>query len=796
MGVDFTVMIWHSLRWPASLGLAALLGVAPSLVSQSPPQRRELAAFRDSLADLNDSTRLLGLEKEHILRARQPALYSPRTASDSAQAAMIHLRLGFVSLRLGDLWERANYDSAASEFTWATELAPSWPYGWFGLGLAELGVGDAGNSFVRGMQTMLGKDALTRAANNFARSAEVDSSFVEGLVELSNTALRQRINARMDVALAALRRAARSPVAHQAEILLARGRVEREVGDPDSSLVALNTLLDVQPDNAVALLELARTRFAVGRLDGADPWYRGLALADHDALALYRLDLSYIMTDSLLHRFDEATPEERVTEVRKFWDVRDRDELHRPGERLREHYRRLDYAARNFRLVSPNRQYNIEERFRSSQVEYDDRGVIWIRQGPPSDRRPYNVPGLEPNETWVYHRESGDLILHFVARQDVQDYRLVPSLFDVIGFSASVQLEGRVLSPGGSSGRLISSLLPGSQSAANVDSAILAMNDSRLSGMTDAILRSREGINPIYGRLLTAGRGGRSALVAAERDLGQKSIAVGTETDAWPLHFNSVLKAKLDVLAVGADAAGPQLQLVFGIPGNAITPIRVAGGSGYPVRLRASVLALDGTVVAIVDTSPTLVVAAPVPAREYLLKRVAVRVPPGVFTVRVSLETEENAGLVSTRDTIRVPSPLGPALGLSDLALGSRSVHLTWPTARGDTAWFNPLGSFHANEPLQLFFEVAGLLPRSPYHVDLEIRRPGGGSLFSRLPLIGRRRTFFRLSFNSTASSSLDQVHQEIRLDQLPPGSYVLEVTVSSETGGKVSRQREVTVIR
>jgi GWxTD domain-containing protein len=585
-------------------------------------------------------------------------------------------------------------------------------------------------------------------------------------------------------------------VARQPEILLARGRVEREVGDPDSSLVALSVLLEADPRNAVAMLELARTRFAVGRLDGADPWYRGLASADKDAIAMYRRDLSFIMDDSLLRKFDGAKPEARVADVRKFWDVRDRDELHRPGERLREHYRRLDYAARNFRLVTVNRQYNMEERYRSTQVEYDDRGVIWIRQGPPDDRRPYNIPGLEPNETWVYHRESADLIFHFVARNDVQDYRLVPSIFDLIGFAAAVQLEGRVMSQGGAPGSTIASSLSGRPTTTNADSMMQLARDSRLAGATEAILRSREGINPIYGRLLTAGRGGRSALVAAERDIGQKSIATGTQTDAWPLRFAAPLKAKFDILAVGADSAGPQLQLVFGIPGNALTPIRVAGGVAYPIRLRATVLSLDGTVVASVDTSPNLVVPSPVPAREYLLKRVALRVPPGVFTVRVSLETEENAGLVSRRDTVRVASPLGPALGLSDLALGSRSVHLSWPTARGDTAWFNPLESFRAREPLQLFFEVAGLPPRSPYHVDLEIRRPGGGSLFSKLPLIGRRQTFFRLSFNSVTSSSLDQVHQEIKLEQLPPGAYLLVVTVSSETGGKVFRQRELTVIK
>ncbi len=776
--------------------LTALPGAASSLRAQAPAQRRELAAFRDSLANVTDSTKLFGIEKLHISRARQPALYSPRTPADTAKAALLHVRLGFISLRLGDIVGRASYDSAASEFSWATELAPKWPYAWFGLGLAELGVGDAGNMFVRGLQTMLGKDALTRAANDFARSAEVDSSFVEGLTELSNTALRQRINARMDVALAALRRAARSPAAHNPEILLARGRVEREVGDPDSSLAALSSLLDTDPKNAVALLELARTRFAVGRLDGADPWYRGLALADHDALAMYRRDLSFIMPDSTLKRFDAATPEARLTLVRKFWEQRDRDELHRPGERLREHYRRLDYAARNFRLVSTNRQYNIEERYRSSQVEFDDRGVIWIRQGPPSDRRPYAAPGIEPNESWVYRREGGDLILHFVARNDVQDFRLVPSVLDVIGFSAGVQLEGRALGQGSpSTGTpIIASLL--GRPVTNADSALLAQSDSRLANVADDVLRSREGIDPIYGRILTAGRGGRSSLIAAERDFGQRSIAIATETDAWPLHFASVLKAKMEVLAVGADSDGPQLQLLFGIPGSALTPIRVAAGLAYPVRLRASVLGLDGSVVATLDTAPALVVSSAVPAREYLLKRIALHVPPGVFTVRVSLETEENAGMVSTRDTVRVASPLGPALGLSDLALGTRAVHLSWPTAQGDTAWFNPLGSFHVKDPLELFFEVAGLPPRTPYHLELEVTRAGGRSLLSRLPLIGKRYSYFKVSSNLTTAGSLDQVHRQLKLDQLPPGTYLLTVVVSSETGGKVTRRRTFTVLK
>ena len=257
------------------------------------------------------------------------------------------------------------------------------------------------------------------------------------------------------------------------------------------------------------------------------------------------------------------------------------------------------------------------------------------------------------------------------------------------------------------------------------------------------------------------------------------------------------LKARIDVLAVGADSAGPQLQVMFGIPGNALSPVRLPGGFGYPLRLRVSVLALDGTVVATVDTSPS-------PGR--CGTRSGARIPaqasshPGAAGCVHGTRLAGNGG----ERRPRFASGYGQG-GFTTWAprLGSR----IWPWAaaactssgrpraaipRGSI----PLESFHAREPLQLFFEVAGLPPRSPYHVDLEIRRPAGGSLLSRLPLIGRRRTFFRLSFNAETRSSFDQVHQEIRLDQLPPGGYTLVVTVSSESGGKVTRQRELTVIK
>ena len=190
-------------KFQSHCGLLALVILAlfpRSITAQAPPDRAELERFRDSLASTSDSIGLLALEKRLI---------------DSAKVhrndGVLHLKLGFLSLRLGDLGGHSHYDDAASEFQWAIDLQPSWPYAWYGMGLAEYGVGDSQISFVTGLKTMLGKDALTRSAVAFAKSAEVDPSFARGLVDLANTALRQRVNIKLGVALEALRRAGKTP---------------------------------------------------------------------------------------------------------------------------------------------------------------------------------------------------------------------------------------------------------------------------------------------------------------------------------------------------------------------------------------------------------------------------------------------------------------------------------------------------------------------------------------------------------------------------------------------------------
>src|SRR4051812_19078506 len=179
-----------------AVSLLLTLSVLPRAEAQSATDRDVLEHFRDSLSSTADSVGLLNLEKRLIAVAK----------ADRSNG-VAHLKLGFLSLRLGDLGGHSHYDDAASEFQWAIDLQPTWPYAWYGMGLAEYGVGDSQISFVTGLKTMLGKDALTRSAVAFAKSAEVDPGFVRGLVDLANTALRQRVNIKLGVALEALRRA-------------------------------------------------------------------------------------------------------------------------------------------------------------------------------------------------------------------------------------------------------------------------------------------------------------------------------------------------------------------------------------------------------------------------------------------------------------------------------------------------------------------------------------------------------------------------------------------------------------
>src|ERR1051326_5183738 len=218
---------------------------------QSPADRASIESLSDSLSGVTDTVALHALEAATIA-----------VAKERRNDPLIHIRLGFIGYRLGETTKtKSHYDDAAGEFEWAAELQNDWPYPWYGLGLAELAIGESSSIAIENIRQMLGKDYLSKAARAFARAAEADPAFASAVVDLATTALTQRIHPRLEVALNAVSLAAAGPAGRHPDVQLVRGRVEREAGEGDSAIAAFTTYLAIGGDSGVGLLELARSYY-------------------------------------------------------------------------------------------------------------------------------------------------------------------------------------------------------------------------------------------------------------------------------------------------------------------------------------------------------------------------------------------------------------------------------------------------------------------------------------------------------------------------------------------------------
>ena len=196
-----------------------------------------------------------------------------------------------------------------------------------------------------------------------------------GLVELANTALRQRVNIKLGVALDALRRSATTAGAQDPEVLLARGRVEREVGDGDSALAAFQGYLERgrEPGPGPArdrphAVPARAVRRSAARTTRARPRTTRPRSRATGPISRPSPPTACCVSSTSSRRAAGGLS------ASEFWTERDRAELRADGERLREHYRRLFYARKNFQLTALNRHYDIVERYRSGSRDFDDRG--------------------------------------------------------------------------------------------------------------------------------------------------------------------------------------------------------------------------------------------------------------------------------------------------------------------------------------------------------------------------------------------------------------------------------------
>ena len=751
------------------MGSTVLLLLAT--LAQSPAERASLEALRDSLSTVIDSAALRQLETTMIPYARA-----------HRDDPMIHLRLGFIAYRLGEISNtKSHYDDAAGEFEWATELRPDWPYPWYGLGLAELAIGENASIAIENIRQMLGKDYLSKAARAFAHATEVDPSFSSAVVDLANTALTQRIRPRLEVALNAVRLAAAGPAGKHADVQLVRGRVEREAGEADSALAAFATYLRIGGDSGIGLLELARTAYFAGRpTQGWVSYFAGAqAATSAQALTMYRQDLSWIADSAELVAFDGlATPDARQHWLEQFWTRRDVVEARDVGERLAEHYRRWFYARRNFRLVSRHRHYDITEVYRTTQAEFDDRGVIYIRHGEPDKRAQFicqtplepNGDGCAANESWLYRRRAEpDLIFHFAARDDVQDFKLIESLADVLGFHRAVRAA--------------------------------SFTDPEIS----ALYQTRDQFGQLYSRVAHSQRAAGTEL-AQDRQQGRRNITIGTTTDSYTQKFEQPLDVVASEFVVGSGSApgegsdsGQVLHVVFAIPADRLEPRPSADGDGvrYPLEFRVIVSDSSDRVVANLDTVRVFGARQALRRPSYLTGRLAIPVPAGRYQYRLLVRSVDGGAGELLVEPLTVERLEPQRFAVSDLVVGREGSGLVWFSPAGDTVRLNPLQRFPEGSAVNLYYEIYGLAPGTPYHTVVRLEREGGRSVFGSIGrLFGGGRSPVLLEFDAPATGSVTRVQRGLELRDVSKGTYRLAVIISDPaTGTSVTRIQRFQVV-
>ncbi len=222
--------------------------------------------------------------------------------------------------------------------------------------------------------------------------------------------------------------------------------------------------LEAGGDTAVYDFEAAALCFARALADSASRlYYQGAGRLARDSMArsLYRNDIHLIGDSAELAAFDLLPPDSLRGWLEYFWSARDARSGHPIGARLAEHRRRVLYARRNYSRPAGvkvrswlwnTRPEQLERETRPASLPeqettaaslldaftrvgtagehpsgvFDDRGLTYIRHGPPDRTARYAGLAYLYSESWLYRRPVAPLVLHFVTpSRNPPDFRLV-----------------------------------------------------------------------------------------------------------------------------------------------------------------------------------------------------------------------------------------------------------------------------------------------------------------------------------------------------------------------------------
>ncbi|HET7025066.1 MAG TPA: GWxTD domain-containing protein, partial [Gemmatimonadales bacterium] len=714
------------------------------------------------------------------------------SAHAAKKDAVVHTELGWALLRAGQVFQsKDTLYAAADEFYHAVELERRWAYPWYGLGMADIAL-ELAHARVRAtVHQPAGAAWIQTAGIAFTNALKEDPTYRPAAVALAKATLENNFDPQSTDAVALL-----APLLDtlngEPEPFLMLGRLDRRLDSLPNALAAFNHYLTRGGDSGVGMLEQARTLFGLDRTAAAESvYYSGASVArSAEALAQYRQDISYVADSAELQAFEETAPSRRLQTaslyrenvtfdsttapslrswLEEFWRKRDVASGQPTGHRLAEHYRRWMYALQHYPNWARINQYAFENVYRNGPAPFDDRGAVYIRQGPP-DQVATSAYGTVPNESWMYFRPGGNIVLHFAAG-GLSGWKLISSLASIAPWDHP-DLVAEFFSSRVDFGPVYMQLAM--QAELDAGRAQMRAMLGKIGQSTDKGALSDNVIN--------------ATILDKERLASTSAIQRATTTDADPIRYAHSLDEIIQVYGASSPDPGQARLLVeYALPDLRGIPTRTLPDSSVVYALRLRVQAADSAGHLALNTDSVRLIHAhrPLAKGQTLIGFALLDVPPAEYRVKVMIsDTTDSTGAVWAIAGIPAPALDGPTLTLSDPILGREGSGLSWVRPDG-TIPLNPLNDYSKGSSAVLSYEVGGLAPGASYTTRIAVRKFGADSAHNAISI----------SFPSVAANSRELISKELGLGNLDRGRYLLILTVSDGTHA-VERTRRIVVGR
>ena len=491
--------------------------------------------------------------------------------------------------------------------------------------------------------------------------------------------------------------------------------------------------------------------------------------------ALVFEEVKYVLDDHEIAAYGAlSAPLEFQTFFREIWSRRDPMPAASTNARLIEHFRRLDIAEESYEHFRPRTFFTDPDvntsldfgRIYALNHNYNDKGLIYIRHGPPdvrvftSDEQGAVGMAMEqasgssgfgatsdplPVESWRYYGSDGqpELTFHFATRAG-GNWRMI---------AAPMWLQ--------------------------------ALNDRRDWGnvYAEAFQAVAEGASLEIPRLN----------MRMQRE-AQESVDAGLQSDrhSWSRNVEA-LQIPAMVAAFRGRDRGTVVDVFYAFPTQ---PIGSHVRSDEPVPVEVGLAVHDSAWTKVVNRRDTKRVRVSAVASDVAAGVIRFGIPPGTYTISMHVRPEDTPLIGGWRSDYDFPDFSTGALTMSDLLLASQvgPAEERSPFTRGE---LNVIPSFTSrfapDQPVYVYYEVYNLAldgeDRTRYTTDIELqplegRRRGPFGLFGR-----DDRPVLTLRLEGTGSTISPVEYAEVDMSDVEPGDYRLVVRVNDEVSGITSER-------